>query len=265
MTRPRPARRLLQQVQAAVGWPRTIRVDGTVYRERSGEPISRALSSRGSGSKDYDVRFKTGDRMRIHCTRARIYADLMGDRTPTSIRAIEPMVRPGMRVLICPGGTGTLADRVAHLVGPSGAVVSMERDAESVKFASLRFPRDNVAYEVGATTGIGGETNGAFDAAFISLTDEDVETAFAVVAEAMRIVLDGGWLLIRAEGAQLDEAGRGTPADARALLRRSLATAKDGPTDRVDSVRWLEEASGTPAVLVVIRAAPGQAGDPAGA
>lgn len=252
---------MLLRVQAAIGWPRTIRVDGTTYRERSAEPITRALSAKGSGSKDFDVKFKSGERMLIKCTRRRIYADLMGDRTPTSIRAVEPMVTPGMRVLICPGGTGTLAGRVARLVGPSGAVVSMETDDESVRFAGLRFPRDNVAFETGGTTDIGGETNGAFDAAFISLTDEDAETALDVVSEAIRIVLDGGWLLIRAEGGQLDEAGRGTPADARALLRRSLAKARQEDRDRVDSVRWLEEASGTPAVLLIMRTRP--AGGPA--
>ncbi len=258
MKRRGPDARLSQRLRAAIGLPRKIKVDGAVYRERSAEPLSRALSSRGSGSKDYEVKFKRGERILIHCTRTRQYADLVGDRTPTSVRAVEPMVRPGMRVLICPGGSGALADRVARLVGPSGAVVALDADEESVRFASKRYPWDNVAFEVGDTTGIGGETNGAFNAAVITLTSEDQESATRVVSESVRVVTDGGWLLLRSEGGRLDETARGAPADARSQLRRALAACERDGGRRFESSQWLEEPTGTPAVLLILQSkAPG--------
>jgi len=183
---------------------------------------------------------------------------------PTSVRAVEPIVRPGMRVLICPGGTGAMADRFARLVGPSGAIVSIDKDEESVRFATCRYPRDNVAFEVAASDDIGGETDGAFDAAVVGLTGEDEDDARAVVSEAMRIVEDGGWLLVRAEGERLDDSGRGRPADARALLRHALAPDEDDRRRRIREIRWLEEPTGTPAALLLLRLEP-DAGDRSGA
>lgn len=255
MSATRAIDRWIDRLRGAIGLPRTHRVGPVRYRERSTEPLSRALSHKGSGSKDYEVRFASGERMLIRCTRARVYDDLVGDRTPTSIRAIETMIRPGMRVLICPGGTGALADRIAGHVGPSGAVVSLEKDAESVQFASSRYARDNIAYEIGTTSQIGGETDGAFDAAIIAFLGEDEDAASATLGEAIRLVADGGWVLARAEGRVRDEPSRAAPADARALLRHALERASpgaEGGPARVRTVRWLDEPSGTPAILLLL-------------
>jgi ubiquinone/menaquinone biosynthesis C-methylase UbiE len=195
--------------------------------------------------------------MLIRCTRTRVYDDLVGDHTPASIRAIEPVVRPGMRVLVCPGGTGALGARIARLVGPSGAVVSLDHDDESVQFATRRYPLANVAYEKGTSKDIGGETNGAFDAAIVAFADETEEAATNALAEALRIVKGGGWVLVRAEGRVIDESGRGVAADNRALLRHAIAAAGEDAgapaSARIDAVRWLEEPTGTPAVLISLR------------
>jgi hypothetical protein len=163
-----------------------------------------------------------------------------------------------MRVLVCPGGTGALGARVARLVGPSGAVVSLEGDDESVQFATRRYPLSNVAYEKGKTRDIGGETNGAFDAAIIAFSDETEEQAAGALAEALRIVQGGGWVLVRAEGRVVDDSGRGVAADNRALVRHAIeaAAGEDSgapASNRIDALRWLEEPTGTPAVLISLR------------
>ena len=235
-----------QRVRAILGLPAEHRVGSVRYRERSSEPLTRALSPKGSGSKDYEVRFEDAGRMIIRCTRSRLYEDLVGDRTPACVRLIEDDIRPGMRLLLRPGGTGALADRLAGLVGPSGAIVSLEADAESVRFASRRYRRDNVACELGTIDELRGETDDAFDAAIIGVSDIDEDMAAADIREALRVVRPGGWVLAMPRA----PSGDGSSRIGEDVLRRAAAIATgEAPAERT---RWLEARGGQPAVMLTV-------------
>src|SRR4029078_2618609 len=102
--------------------------DGVRYREATIEPLRHALSRKGRGFKEYDAAFPDGHAMRIRCTASRVFADLSTPRLAPVYERAEPLLRPGMRVLILGGGTGDAGAFIAGRVAPSGAVVSLERD-----------------------------------------------------------------------------------------------------------------------------------------
>ncbi len=143
---------------------RTIVVDGVRYKERSSEPLHRALSDRGSGWKDYDALFPDSSPLRIRCTPQRQYADLVGPRVLAPYTLAEPIIRPGMRVLDIRCATGYGADHTARLVGPSGAVVALDPDHESIRFARRRYDPGNISFEIGGLEAIEGELDASFDA-----------------------------------------------------------------------------------------------------
>lgn len=146
---------------------RVIRADGVRYRERSGVSLRRALGEMGSGVKEYDARFTgaTGDRrsMRLRYTRARRYHDIGSDPRVWLYERFVERVRPGMRVLELGCGTGAGSALLAHAVGPSGGVVSMDRDGESVRFARQRYQSDQQGFELGWIESLDGELDGAFE------------------------------------------------------------------------------------------------------
>src|SRR5262245_45115586 len=127
-----PRRGLANRLRHALGMRQTLLVGGVRYRELSVEPLRRALSRKGSGHKDYDVAFPDGGGMRIRCTPQRIYADLSLSPRAYVCDHAGALLRPGMRVLVLGGGTGDAGARLGRLVAPSGAVVSLDRDRESV-------------------------------------------------------------------------------------------------------------------------------------
>jgi len=143
---------------------RTLVVDDVRYRERSTEPLHRALSARGSGHKDYDVLFADQAPMRIRCTVQRLYADIVGPQVLAPYRLGDPIVRPGMRVLDVRCGTGAGAAHLAARVGPSGAIVALDPDHESVRYARRRYRAANVSFEIGGVESLSGELDGSFDA-----------------------------------------------------------------------------------------------------
>lgn len=157
----------LSGIARFVGLRRSLLVDGVRYIEREPTPLRRALSARGQGSKDFDVRFPDGESIRIHCSAKRIYADLMPDPRLPLYRFSQRWVRPGMRVLELGCGTGAGSMLLSLLTGPSGSVVSLDPDGESVRFARRRYPQPNLAFEIGAGDALRGELDGAFDAAFL--------------------------------------------------------------------------------------------------
>ena len=64
--------------------------------------------------------------------------------------ALIPRLRPGLRVLDVGCGTGALTEGMANLVGPSGTVVGVDRDAQHIAHASSRAPRLHwMRFEVG--------------------------------------------------------------------------------------------------------------------
>lgn len=167
---------------------------GVRYRECSTGSLRHALSKRGSGHKDYDVTFRNGSHMRIRCTRERAFADLVHPPTLPVLLRVERLLRPGMRALVYPSGTGLGAAMIAGRVAPSGSVVAIEGDAQSVEFARNRYPIQNVSYECGGIGELRGEVDGAFDAAVVVYPD-DTGPAEGDLAELWRIIAPGGWLL----------------------------------------------------------------------
>lgn len=218
-----------------LGLRRTVRAEGVKYTERTAEPLHRALSRHGQGVKEFDAEFAEGSRMRITCTRDRVYADLSRPSRLEAIEAAEAVVMPGMRVLVLEGGTGWAGERVSRRVGPSGAVVSLDRDEESVKFAQRRYRLKNVAFEIGDVNSVKGETDGAFDAAIAigAFTDADVR---APLEEIWRVVGPGGTLVLGMPRAR--EAGDGVPGQMGDVLRQVAGeTAKIEELGAADG-RW---------------------------
>jgi ubiquinone/menaquinone biosynthesis C-methylase UbiE len=195
---PALARTLGGRVRYMLGLRRTIRAGPVRYRERTAEPLRHALSRKGSGAKQYDAHFEDGPPLRIHATARRVYADLAGPRLLPHFRSASEWLMPGMRVLLLEGGTGYAAEWVAARVGPSGAVVSLDRDEESTAFARRRYPLPNVAYEVGGLETLSGETDGGFAAVFaVDALDRSSDPA-SPLAELWRVVAEEGWLLVAA-------------------------------------------------------------------
>lgn len=213
-----PTASLLERLASAIGLRTLTVVDGVRYRARTTEPIRRALSRKGRGYKDFDVLFPSRKTMRIRLTPDRLYHDLTGPTRPHHCTHAEPLIRPGMRILELHSGTGTSAAWLADRVGPSGAVVALERDGESVRYARRRFPLDNTAFEIGGIEALSGEIDGAFDgviaarpvhpapkeAAGAGDSDADISApdisaddtpAAPDIAELWRLVTPGGWLL----------------------------------------------------------------------
>ncbi|RMH13345.1 MAG: methyltransferase domain-containing protein [Planctomycetota bacterium] len=192
MRRRRRLRALLQLIRHTLAMRNSVTVDGVRYTEREPTTLARALGPQGTGMKEYFVRFPDGSAMRIRCEPSRVYADLMED---PRLRAYEPAlerVRPGMRVLEIGAGTGAGSDRLAWAVGPSGAVVALEDDAESVRFARRRYPTPHLAVERGGSESLHGELDGSFDAAVVRCSPAFDQSA---AAELARCIAPGGWVL----------------------------------------------------------------------
>lgn len=194
----RPRRGLSNRLRHALGMRQVFVVDGVRYREITIEPLRRALSRKGTGTKEYDVTFADGSTMRIRCTAQRVYADLMESRLTPVCEAADEFLRPGMRVLVINGGTGDAGAHIAGRVAPSGAVVSLEMDEESVEFAQRRYRLPNASFERGGIEGLNGETDGAFNAVVAFDPDGPRPAAESVLGELWRVVAPGGALVIAA-------------------------------------------------------------------
>ncbi|MEX2218774.1 MAG: class I SAM-dependent methyltransferase [Phycisphaerales bacterium] len=217
---PALARTLGDQLRRLLGLRRRIDAPGVRYRERTSEPLRRALSRKGEGAKEYEALFPDGGPpLRICATARRIYADLVGPRLLPVYRRAADWVTPGLRILLLEGGTGYAAEWVARQAGPSGAIVSLDRDEESTLFARRRYPYPNIAFETGGLESLSGETDGAFDAVFAVDALGPADDLTRALAELWRVVGEGGWLLAavpiqpgsqtaQAEAARLSEAIR---------------------------------------------------------
>ncbi len=188
-------RGLGRRIRKVLGIRRSFDVDGVRYKEVSTEPLRFALSRRGEGFKDYDVTFRNGNRMQIRFTHSRVFADLVPPpNLPVCLRA-ERLLRPGMRVAVLPCGTGYAAAVVSGCVAPSGGVVALDPDEQSVEFARLRYPIQNISFECGGLEHLSGETDGAFDA-IIAVIPHDKLSDEAQLAELWRLTGTEGWLLV---------------------------------------------------------------------
>lgn len=230
---------LWERLRAVFGLRRRVVVDGVTYLDRTGEPLRRALSRKGDGRKEYDVIFTDGSRQRIRCTLTRVYGDVAGTSLLSVYALCDSALRPGMRVLDAAAGTGYGSAWLVERVGPSGAVVALDRDRESIRFAQARYRAPNVGYEVGFIDALAGEVDGAFDAVVavdaIKQGDDDKKT----LQELWRVVAPGGWLLVASPLRPTDVPGDGSPPPARTLSAEDLtntlrATCSAEPVEHQD-------------------------------
>jgi len=191
-------RRTADALRSLLGLHRRFAVDGVRYTERGAESLRRALSRRGPGRKDFDVSFPGGAAMRIRATPWREYADLGLARLRPVYASVDRLIRPGMRLLDAGAGTGYGAAWLVERVGPSGAVVALERDRESVRYAAARYPAPNVAFECGWLESLTGETDGSFDGVVCCDAIRDRDDPEKALTELWRLVAPGGWMLIGA-------------------------------------------------------------------
>ncbi len=206
----RPAARLrIDSAQrAVVSWlasvfrvRQTLRVDDVRYKERTRTPLRRSLGRHGEGEKIYDVRFPGPDApapMAIHATRHRVFADLAPCSRAESIGVLRPLIRPGWRVFEVGCATGGGSALLSELVGPSGGVVSVGTDRESIRYARRRYRRANLGFELGGIETLDGETDGAFDAVIAHRAPEPgTGGEDADLKELWRVVAPGGLLACR--------------------------------------------------------------------
>ena len=225
---------------------RRIVVDGVVYRERSITSLRRCLAVTGSGVKEYDVRFPVmGDamasaqypmreEMRIRYTRRRMFGDLGHEPRVGFVEQVSELIKPGARVLELGCGTGSGSAILAGLVGPSGAVVSMNRDGESIRFARQRHRCDHLAFELGWLETLEGELDGGFDVVLaVDLFRDagDAPSKSRAIGGVWRLVNEGGFLMVVCS----DESGLGEVLD-----RLEAVGAKEVRTLVSDSaMRWV--------------------------
>ncbi|MAO20230.1 MAG: hypothetical protein CMJ35_06870 [Phycisphaerae bacterium] len=204
--------RRLQRLMRSLGLSRRrIEAGGVVYRELSGTSLRRALSETGPGVKEYEVRFPLPggelrssqyahrESIKIRFTRNRQYADLGHDPRVRFVHALRGLVRPGQRILELGCGTGASSAVLASEVGPSGGVVAINRDGESIRFARQRYRFDHLAFELGWMDTLSGELDGAFDIAIaVDLFRDapDDPSKSRAIAELWRVTRPGGCLLL---------------------------------------------------------------------
>ncbi|MEM7756483.1 MAG: methyltransferase domain-containing protein [Planctomycetota bacterium] len=224
----KPTRRgVFAKLARVVGVRRRIVVDGVRYTERGTE----RATERTTGATDrtiWEVRFPSGEAMLIHPEPGRVYPDLDPAAPRPVHRFLLGRVRPGMRVLDAACGTGAGAGVLADLVGPSGGVVAVCKDAEAVEFARRRYPARHVGFEVGGVETLEGEMEGAFHAVVAPRPVLTTGDPAGRLAELWRVVAPGGTLLVELDGGP-------SPDDAsEALLERVCGVRIDvvsGPAD----------------------------------
>jgi 2-polyprenyl-3-methyl-5-hydroxy-6-metoxy-1,4-benzoquinol methylase len=192
----RPPRGLRVRLRSLVGMRKVFTIAGVRYRELTAERLRHALSRQGPGSKDYKVSFPGGRSMVISCTLSRVFADVTGPRLLPVLKRIDAVLRPGMRVLIVEGGTGYVAEWVAARVAPSGAVVSVDRDHQSVLYAQRRYRIANTAFEHAGIAAIAGETDHSFNGVIAAEALKEGDDPGAWLPELWRVVGPGGWLVV---------------------------------------------------------------------
>ena len=211
-------RRIGNRLRHLLGLRQTFRIAGVRYRELTADSLRQAMSRSGRGHKDYEAVFPGGGSMLLRCTRDRVYADLAGPRLLGIYALTDPMLRPGMRVLIPQGGTGYAGAWAASRVAPSGAVVSLESDRESVEYAQKRYRLPNASFEFGGIEALAGETDGGFDAVIVVEALAQLDNEAAAARELWRLVRPGGWLVA---------AARRSAAESIAALGPSLVGSED--------------------------------------
>lgn len=192
---------------------RVITVQGVRYEELDAVPLRRALS-RGMG-KRYRVRFPDRAKMVLEVSGTRPIADLLGAQDLGEFTLIDPLMRPGDRVLLLHAGTGHGVAWLSDRLGPTGALVALEPDAASVRYARHRYRPANTSLEVcdlyppanGTESGTGsgpgsgpaalaGELDGAFDCVVHRRLPGEGPQRDAQLAECWRLLSPGGAMVV---------------------------------------------------------------------
>ncbi len=190
---------------------RRIVVSDVVYRELNNTSLRRSLSAGGSGVKVYEVRFPAlgssmasrqypmRESMEIRYTRTRMFGDLGHEPRVGFLEQVKDHIKPGDRVLELGCGTGSASGLLAGLVGPSGAVVAMNRDGESIRYARQRHRHNHLAFELGWLETLEGELDGAFDAVIVVDLFRDAPddpSKSRAIANIWRLVSSGGMVTV---------------------------------------------------------------------
>lgn len=196
----RSARGALEAVGRVLGVRREIVVEGVRYQARPTES--------DDGRREHAVRFPNAPPMTITPTASRVYADLTPCPQLALARRLGALVRPGSRLLWLRCGTGAGAAEAARLVGPSGGVVAVDPDRESIRYARRRYRPGNIGFEHARESPLSGEFDGSFDAAVVFDDDRPREDN---LRELARVVHADGWIALALTGEPADH-GWWTPA-----------------------------------------------------
>lgn len=202
--RPDPSASWLERMGRTFRRRHTITIDGVRYRERS-RHSKPAGASREPGERAYEVRFGDGQTMRIRSTTRRVFDDLIGGQLATLYERAAGELRPGSRVLDLACGTGAGAATLAGLVGPSGSVVALDHDTESIRFARRRYREPNIAFEIGGVETLDGEPDGSFDAVFVVLGSDELLAAAPLAVR--RVLRRGGRIVVVLPDGERDRVG----------------------------------------------------------
>jgi SAM-dependent methyltransferase len=223
----RPAKRTtFAKLARVLGLRQRRVVDGVKYTER--------VPSRPHGRKPrpacWEVRFPSGEAMLIHPTEDRVFADLLpGGVTPVHA-LLGDRITPGVRVLDMGCGTGTGAAWLADRVGPSGGVVAVDADSESIAYARRRFPSAHLGFESGGVETLAGEMPGAFHAAVLPRRGAVLPGYERAIEECWRVVEPGGVLVV-----ELPTPGDAVPDEAPASIAQKVCGVSgrvyEGPAD----------------------------------
>lgn len=127
---------------------------------------------------------------------------IAGRSAATSAAFFLTHLRPGMRLLDCGCGPGSITVDLAEIVAPA-QVIGIDLDSESLDYArALAAQRNvpNVCFETGSIYDLLFADN-AFDAAFVHAVLDHLHDPLAALAELRRVVRPGGVVGIRSTDA----------------------------------------------------------------
>lgn len=110
--------------------------------------------------------------------------------------ALVPFLKPGLRVLDVGCGPGALSEGVAHIVGPTGEVVGVDRDELLIARASARAPDMAwLRFELRDALTIDGDARFDLVATARTLQWISADDLPAVLARLTNALVPGGWLV----------------------------------------------------------------------